>query len=53
MLAGMSSDYYAKMERGNPAGVSGEILDALARALRLPASLQRLLDSLGTERNAS
>jgi transcriptional regulator with XRE-family HTH domain len=35
MLAGMSSDYYAKMERGNLAGVSPEVLDALARALRL------------------
>ncbi|CAN7198517.1 helix-turn-helix domain-containing protein [Microbacterium sp. LjRoot45] len=34
-LAGMSSDYYAKMERGNLAGVSLEVLDALALALRL------------------
>ncbi|MFD7733932.1 helix-turn-helix transcriptional regulator [Kitasatospora phosalacinea] len=35
MLAGMSSDYYAKIERGHLAGVSPEVLDALARALRL------------------
>ncbi len=35
MLAGMSVDYYAKMERGNLAGVSIEVLEALARALRL------------------
>lgn len=35
MLAGMSSDYYAKMERGNLAGVSPEVLDALALALQL------------------
>jgi transcriptional regulator with XRE-family HTH domain len=35
MLAGMSSDYYAKMERGNLAGVSPEVLDALANALKL------------------
>lgn len=35
MLAGMSSDYYAKMERGNLAGVSPEVLNALALALRL------------------
>ncbi|PYY64457.1 transcriptional regulator [Curtobacterium sp. MCPF17_003] len=35
MLAGMSSDYYAKMERGNLAGVSPEVLDALAIALKL------------------
>ena len=35
MLAGMSTDYYARMERGNLAGVSPEVLDAVARALRL------------------
>jgi transcriptional regulator with XRE-family HTH domain len=35
MLAGMSVDYYARMERGNLSGVSSEVLDALARALRL------------------
>lgn len=35
MLAGMSVDYYARMERGNLSGVSGDVLDALARALRL------------------
>ena len=35
MLAGVSTDYYAKMERGNLAGVSPEILDAVARALQL------------------
>lgn len=35
MLAGMSIDYYAKMERGHLAGVSAHVLDALARALQL------------------
>lgn len=35
MLAGMSIDYYAKMERGHLAGVSVSVLDALARALHL------------------
>lgn len=35
MLAGMSGDYYAKMERGDLAGVSASVLDALAVALRL------------------
>lgn len=35
MLAGMSVDYVARMERGNLAGVSPELLDALARALHL------------------
>jgi transcriptional regulator with XRE-family HTH domain len=34
-LAGVSSDYYAKMERGTLAGVSPEVLDAVARALQL------------------
>ena len=34
-LAGVSTDYYAKMERGTLAGVSPEILDAVARALQL------------------
>ena len=35
MLAGVSTDYYAKMERGQLAGVSAEVLEAVARALRL------------------
>ncbi|WP_111604066.1 helix-turn-helix transcriptional regulator [Streptomyces sp. Amel2xB2] len=35
LLAGMSVDYYARMERGDLSGVSPEVLDALAGALRL------------------
>lgn len=35
MLAGVSVDYYAKMERGDLAGVSPEILDAVAKTLHL------------------
>lgn len=35
MLAGISVDYVAKMERGNLTGVSLEIIGALARALQL------------------
>jgi transcriptional regulator with XRE-family HTH domain len=35
MLASVSTDYYAKMERGNLTGVSPEILDAVAQALQL------------------
>lgn len=35
MLAGVSSDYYVRLERGNLAGVSDEVLDALAGALQL------------------
>ncbi|WP_433510841.1 helix-turn-helix transcriptional regulator [Nonomuraea sp. CA-143628] len=34
-LAGMSVEYYAKLERGSLAGVSSGVLDALARALQL------------------
>lgn len=35
LLAGVSVEYYARMERGDLAGVSVDVLDALARALRL------------------
>ena len=35
MLAGMSADYYTRLERGNLSGVSDSVLDALARALQL------------------
>jgi transcriptional regulator with XRE-family HTH domain len=34
MLAGMSIEYYSKVERGALAGVSAGVLDAIARALR-------------------
>jgi transcriptional regulator with XRE-family HTH domain len=34
-LAGMSVEYYAKLERGSLAGVSAGVLDAIARALQL------------------
>ncbi|MDR7275620.1 helix-turn-helix transcriptional regulator [Catenuloplanes atrovinosus] len=34
-LAGMSVEYYAKLERGALAGVSAGVLDAIARALQL------------------
>jgi transcriptional regulator with XRE-family HTH domain len=35
MLAGVSVDYYTRLERGNVAGVSQTVLEALARALQL------------------
>src|SRR6266480_5680968 len=35
MLAGVSVDYYTRLERGNLKGVSETVLDALARGLRL------------------
>jgi transcriptional regulator with XRE-family HTH domain len=35
MLAGVSVDYYTRLERGNARGASDTVLDALARALHL------------------
>src|SRR5277367_4418677 len=35
LLAGVSSDYYVRLERGNLRGVSEAVLDGLARALQL------------------
>ena len=35
LLAGVSADYYTRLERGNTAGVSEQVLDAIARALQL------------------
>jgi transcriptional regulator with XRE-family HTH domain len=35
LLAGVSVDYYVRLERGNLSGASDAVLDALARALRL------------------
>ena len=34
-LAGVSTDYYSKLERGNTRGASLEVLDSIARALQL------------------
>jgi low temperature requirement protein LtrA/transcriptional regulator with XRE-family HTH domain len=35
MLAGISAEYYVRLERGNLRGVSEEVLDGIARALQL------------------
>jgi transcriptional regulator with XRE-family HTH domain len=35
LLAGVSIDYYVRLERGNLSGVSDSVLDGLARALQL------------------
>jgi transcriptional regulator with XRE-family HTH domain len=35
MLAGVSVDYYTRLERGNAAGASDSVLEALSRALQL------------------
>ena len=34
-LAGVSAEYYTQIERGHVAGVSDDVLQAVARALRL------------------
>lgn len=45
MLAGMSVDYYVRLERGNLAGASESVLDALARTLKLDeAEREHLFD---------
>lgn len=45
MLAGLSVDYYGRLERGNLAGASDSVLEAVARALRLDdAERQHLFD---------
>ena len=45
MLANVSVDYYAKLERGDLGGASPEVLDSVARALQLDeAETDHLLD---------
>ena len=45
MLAGVSADYYVRLERGNLAGASDAILEAIAGALQLDeAERQHLFD---------
>ncbi|MFG6403968.1 helix-turn-helix transcriptional regulator [Microbacterium sp. P04] len=46
LLTGVSVDYYIRLERGNLAGVSDSVLDALARALRLDEAEQQHLHDL-------
>jgi transcriptional regulator with XRE-family HTH domain len=49
MLAGVSVEYYSRLERGDAAGVSESILDAIAGALQLDdAERRHLLDLVRT-----
>lgn len=48
MLAGMSTDYYTRLERGNLTGVSEAVLESLARALQFDeAERAHLFDLAG------
>ena len=52
-LAGMSVEYYAKLERGHLAGVSASVLDAIARALQLDDAERAHLMRLAQEANGT
>ncbi|HVV74490.1 MAG TPA: helix-turn-helix transcriptional regulator [Mycobacteriales bacterium] len=53
-LAGVSVEYYTKLERGNAHGVSDEVLEALSRALKLDdAERAHLFDLARASRPAS
>jgi transcriptional regulator with XRE-family HTH domain len=52
-LAGMSVEYYAKLERGSLAGVSAGVLDAIARALQLDDAERAHLLRLAHEADGS
>src|SRR6187431_3785463 len=49
LLAGISVEYYTRLERGNARGVSDDVLDAVSRALQLDeAEHAHLLDLVRT-----
>jgi transcriptional regulator with XRE-family HTH domain len=52
-LAGMSVEYYAKLERGQLAGVSSGVLEAIARALQLDDAERAHLMRLAQAANGS
>ncbi len=52
MLAGVSVDYYVRMERGGLGGASESVLDALADALRLDEAERTHLYALAEESGA-
>ena len=53
LLAGVSTDYYTRLERGNLAGVSESVLEALAAALQLDEAERTHLFDLADAANAS
>jgi transcriptional regulator with XRE-family HTH domain len=52
-LAGVSVDYYARLERGHLSGVSDSVLEALARALRLDEAEREHLFDLARSASAT
>lgn len=55
LLAGVSASYYSRLEQGQASNASPEVLDALARALRLDDAERRHLHELaaGTRRRGT
>jgi transcriptional regulator with XRE-family HTH domain len=53
MLAGVSADYYTRVEKGNLAGVSDSVLDAIAEALQLDEAERVYLFDLARAANAA
>lgn len=52
-LAGVSIEYYTRLERGNLKGVSAEVLDAIARALRMSEAEREYLNDLARAQGPS
>ncbi|WP_427918349.1 helix-turn-helix transcriptional regulator [Streptomyces sp. cg40] len=53
LLAGVSAEYYARLERGNLSGVSETVIDSLARALQLDEAERAHLDDLARTANTT
>jgi len=53
LLAGISVEYYTRLERGNVRGASEEVLEALARALQLDEAERAHLFDLARAANAT
>src|SRR5688500_11451928 len=53
LLAGISAEYYIRLERGNVRGASEEVLDGIARALQLNEDDRTHLFDLARAANAS
>ncbi|WP_433178640.1 helix-turn-helix transcriptional regulator [Actinoallomurus sp. CA-150999] len=53
MLAGVSVDYYNRLERGNLSGVSESVLEAIVRALRLDEAEREHLFDLARAANST